>query len=67
MYSQKTTSKKAALQKGKYNQIANYVYMQSEINIKIGKNRRSNISRYSRIKSKMQKRSWDSTSSLCRN
>ena len=29
--------KKNGLTKGKYNQIANYVYMQSEINIKIGK------------------------------
>jgi hypothetical protein len=29
--------KKGGLTKGKYNQIANYVYMQSEINIKIGK------------------------------
>jgi hypothetical protein len=28
--------KKNGLTKGKYNQIANYVYMQSEINIKIG-------------------------------
>lgn len=28
--------KKYGLTKGKYNQIANYVYMQSEINIKIG-------------------------------
>jgi hypothetical protein len=29
--------KSHGLQRGKYNQIANYVYMQSEINIKIGK------------------------------
>lgn len=28
--------KKNGLEKGKYNQIANYVYMQSEINIKVG-------------------------------
>ena len=28
--------KKSGLAKGKYNQIANYVYMQSEINIKVG-------------------------------
>jgi len=28
--------KKSGLTKGKYNQIANYVYMQSEINIKVG-------------------------------
>lgn len=28
--------KKAGLPRGKYNQIANYVYMQSEINIKVG-------------------------------
>lgn len=28
--------KKNGLQRGKYNQIANYVYMQSEINIKVG-------------------------------
>jgi hypothetical protein len=30
--------KKKGLEKGKYNQIANYVYMQSEINIKVGNN-----------------------------
>lgn len=28
--------KKSGLERGKYNQIANYVYMQSEINIKVG-------------------------------
>ena len=28
--------KKAGLTRGKYNQIANYVYMQSEINVKVG-------------------------------
>ena len=28
--------KKNGLDRGKYNQIANYVYMQSEINIKVG-------------------------------
>jgi hypothetical protein len=28
--------KKRGLEKNKYNQIANYVYMQSEINIKVG-------------------------------
>ena len=30
--------KKKGLERGKYNQIANYVYMQSEINIKVGNN-----------------------------
>jgi hypothetical protein len=36
MYAPRTTSKKQGLSKGRYNQLANFVLAQSEINISIG-------------------------------